>query len=128
MLTFPNGASRSTIAITIFEDLLPERDEELLIALMNPTGGATVAPGDGGTTLVIIEANDNAAGVVSLSPLSRSAVVGEGEQVVLTVERRLGALGEVAVDWEISGPGNVTLEFEVATGSAIFEDVGCVRQ
>ena len=123
MLTFPSGVSRSSIAISILEDNIPERDEDIVIALTNPTGGATVAPGDGGTTLVIIEANDNAAGVVGLAPFSRSAVVGEGETASLVVERRIGSLGVVAVNWEILGPGNVAEEFVSTSGTAMFEDV-----
>ena len=115
--------SRSDIAISVLEDDIPERDEDLLVALVSPTGGATVAPGEGGTTLVIIEANDNAAGVVGLAAFSRSAVVAEGELELLTVERRIGNLGRVAVDWEISGPGDVTQEFVSVSGTALFEEV-----
>ena len=123
MLTFLDGSDRSSIAITILEDDIPERDEDLLIALTNPTGGATVAPDNGGTTLVIIEANDNAAGIVGLAPFSRSAVVAEGQEESLVLERRIGALGVVAVDWEITGPGNVTQEFVAASGTATFTEV-----
>ena len=105
------------------QDNLPERNEDLQVALLNPTGGATVAPGDGGRTLVVIEANDNAAGVVGLAPLSRSAVLGEGESVLLTVQRVVSALGMVAVQWEISGPGDVGTEFVDVNGTAVFEEV-----
>ena len=110
-------------AITILQDNLPERNEDLQVALLNPTGGAMVAPGDGGRTLVVIEANDNAAGIVGLAPLSRSAVLGEGESVLLTVQRVVSALGMVAVQWEISGPGDVGTEFMDVNGTAVFEEV-----
>ena len=123
MLTFAEGESRTTLALTILEDDDPERDEQLNITLQDPTGGATVAPGDGGRTLVIIDANDRAAGVVGLAPFSRSAVVGEGEVVSLVLERAISALGVVAVDWEISGSGNVSQEFMDVFGTAIFDDV-----
>jgi len=123
-LTFADRVIRLSIAITILQDDIPERDEDLLVGLLNPTGGATVAPGNGGTTLIIIGANDNAAGVVGLAPLSRSAVVGEGEVVALSVQRAVGALGVVAVVWNISGPGNVTEEFVNVTGTDVFEEVG----
>ena len=123
VLSFPDGSDRSSIAITILEDDIPERDEDLLIALTNPTGGATVAADNGGTTLVIIEANDNAAGIVGLAPFSRSAVVTEGQVESLVLKRRIGALGVVAVDWEITGPGNVTQEFVGVSGTATFTEV-----
>ena len=123
-MTFADGVSRTSIAITILQDDIPERDEHLLVALLDPTGGATVAPGNGGTTLIIIEANDGAAGVVGLAPSSRSAVVGEGEVVFLSVQRAVSALGVVAVQWSISGPGNVATEFVNVTGTEVFEEVG----
>ena len=123
MLSFPDGASRSTIALSIIGDTIPERDEYIFIQLVDATGGATVAPGDGGTTRIVIEANDNAAGVVGLSPLSRSAVVGEGEQVTLVVQREVGFLGRVVLSWTISGLGDVAQEFVNASGVVVIEDV-----
>lgn len=90
---------------------------------MDATGGATVAPGEGSIARIVIEANDNAAGIVGLSPLSRSAVVSEGEQAVLVVERRTSFLGRVAVSWQISGSDDVTQEFVNASGVVAIEDV-----
>ena len=72
---------------------------------------------------MIIEANDNAAGIVGLAAFSRSVVVTEGEVESVTVERSVGMLGVVEVNWEITGPGNVLEEFANISGTAIFEEV-----
>ena len=129
LLTFSDGEVRSTVAITILADDIPERDETIYVVLSNPVGGATIGPGDEGNTLIIIEANGAAAGVVGFAPLSRSAVVGEDESVGLLVQRSVSALGMVAVDWELStmdgrDPAN---DFVSTFGTAVFNEVNvCV--
>lgn len=129
VLTFSDGEVRSTVAITILADNIPERDETIFVILSNPVGGATVGPGDEGNTLIIIEANGAAAGVVGFDPLSRSAVVGEDESVSLVVQRSVSALGIVAVDWELStvDGGNPASQFVSTSGTAVFNEVNaCV--
>ena len=123
MLTFDEDTSR-TVSLIIFQDDLPERDEDIIISLSNPTGGAVLMREGGDMVTVVIEANDNAAGIVGLVDTARSAIVDEGETVRLALERTVGALGVVDVVWEISGPGDVSLEFLPTTGNATFEDVG----
>ena len=73
---------------------------------------------------MVIGANDNAAGIVGLADNSRSVVAAEGEMVVLTVERSVGNLGVVEVDWEIV---NATREFVMAFGTSSFEDVRTIQ-
>ncbi len=41
-LTFLNGETRKTIVITLIPDTLPESTEQVIVALSNPTGGATL--------------------------------------------------------------------------------------
>lgn len=123
VLTFDDQTSSNVISLILFEDTLPERDEDIVISLSNPTGGAVLASNGESMVTVIIEANDNAAGIVGLAATARSAIVSEGETVSLAVERSVGNLGEVEIDWEISGPGNVTEEFVMSFGTAMFEDV-----
>ena len=120
---FEEGEIQSTIALLILADSVPEIDETLTITLSNPTNGASIAPGDGGMTTVIIDANDAVAGVVSFTPLSRSAVVGEGESVMFNLVRTLSAMGVVEVDWEITGTGNASLEFISTRGTTQFLEV-----
>ena len=123
-LRFADSESRTTVALTILDDNEPEIDETFMVTLTNPTGGARVAPGDEGRTLIIIEANDAAAGVVGLAPLSRSTVVGEGESAILTLVREVSTFGAVEVEWLISGTsGNASLEFVSVSGVARFEEV-----
>ena len=125
VLTFPEGVTRNTISLIIFEDSLPERDEDIFVTLSDPTGGAVLAGNGESTVRVVIEANDNAAGIVGLVDAARSVIVNEGETVDLGLERTVGNLGEVDVDWEISGAGNVSRDFVSTTGTARFQDV-CV--
>lgn len=123
-LRFADGESRTTVALTILDDNEPEIDEMFTVTLTDPTGGAQVATSDEGRTLIIIEANDAAAGVVGLAPLSRSTVVGEGESAVLTLVRSVSTFGAVEVEWLISGTsGNASLEFVSVSGVARFEEV-----
>lgn len=111
------------ISIIIFEDTRPERDEDIVISLSNPTGGAVLAGNGGSSVTVVIEANDNAAGIVGLIDSARSAIVSEGEVVRLELERTVGNLGVVDVVWEISGSGDASREFVSTTGNATFQDV-----
>ncbi len=123
VLTFPDGVSRATVALTILADDIPERDETIQVVLTNPLGGASV--GDRGTTLVIIDANDGAGGVVGFDSLSRSAVIGEGESGGVEVVRAVSSLGVVRVAWQLTtesgdDPSN---EFVSTSGTQIFQDV-----
>lgn len=122
-MTFDEDTTRNTILLIIFEDSLPERDEDITVSLSDPTAGAVLAGSGGSTVNVVIEANDNAAGIVGLIDTARSAIVNEGETVHLGLERTIGNLGEVEVDWVISGTGNVSQEFVPTSGTAIFQDV-----
>lgn len=121
-LVFNDGETRFTIALLILADNLPEIDETLTVSLSNPTGGASIASGEQGRATIIIDANDGVAGVVGLSSLSRSAVVGEGETVMFEVVRRQSAMGLVEVDWQITGT-NAALEFVSIQGTDIFQEV-----
>lgn len=121
-LVFQDGVTSLTIFITILEDRMPERNENVVVQLTRVTGGATIADGDGGRVNVTIMANDRAAGIVGFAPSSRSAVTSEGEQVTLFVYRTISSLGRVRITWEVTGT-NATSEFVNTTGDAVFEEV-----
>ena len=106
-------------------DDIPEIDESVLVSLTSPTGGATIAAGSMSTATVIIDANDGVAGIVGLSPLSRSAVVREGDTVQFEVVRSQSAMGRVEVDWQITGV-NASLEFVSTEGTDAFEEVSYI--
>ena len=124
VLTFSDGGvTRATVALTILADDIPEQDETIQVVLSNPMGGATV--GDRGTTLIIIEANDNAGGVVGFAPLSRSAVIGEGESGSVELVRSVSAFGVVRVSWRLTNESGAdpVAEFVSTSGMATFQEV-----
>ena len=82
VLTFAVGEVSKSILLEILPDDVPERNEIIVLTLVNATMGSTVAEGEGRNVNIIIEANDNAGGVVRMAAESRSAVVQEGELCV----------------------------------------------
>lgn len=123
---FEEGETKMTIALVILADDIPEIDETVVVSLSNPTNGATIASGGGSKATVIIDANDGVAGVGGLTPLSRSAVAGEGERLRFELARTFSAMGQVEIDWTISGTGDPELEFDSIRGTATFMDVSMV--
>jgi len=121
-ITFQDGMDSSIIILSILGDDIPERNEDVIVQLTGVTGGASIAEGDGGRVVITIMANDRAAGVVGFGPSSRSAVVSEGEQVILTAVRTVSSLGRVRITWEVNGP-DVSTEFVNINGSAVFDEV-----
>ena len=77
-LIFLEGETRKSIILEILSDSLPERDETIILTLVNASGGAAVAEDGGQRVAIVIEANDNAAGIVRLALESRAAVLSEG--------------------------------------------------
>lgn len=67
--------------IVITDDAVPEDDESLMIGLVNPEGGSRILPSSD-TVTVVIQANDNVAGIVGFHPASRSVVAREGRYPV----------------------------------------------
>ena len=122
-LTFNDKDNNSeNFFILIKNDDIPEGDEEIIIKLVNPTGGARVAPGLGNNVTVIIQANDGAAGQVGFDDQSRSVVVKEGSRVSLIVNRTQ-SVGRVSVDWHVTGV-NASTDFDVVNGTVMFNEVG----
>ena len=92
VLNFDEDTTQHSISLIIFEDHLPERDEMIIVSLSNPTGGAVLARDGEDTVTVIIEANDNAAGIIGLVDTARSAIVDEGETVRYRSRKNCGEL------------------------------------
>ncbi|XP_038076858.1 adhesion G-protein coupled receptor V1-like isoform X2 [Patiria miniata] len=117
-LNFASGQTRQVINIGIRDDMIPEIDETFSVELYNPTGGSEL--GLNGRVDVRILANDYVAGILKLSTLSY--IVREGEGFNVTVERSSPGLGQVTVDWTISGVnGQVpTQSFQQTNGSLAF--------
>ena len=116
-----NDNSSENYFIIIKNDNIPEGDEEIIIKLVNPTGGARVAEGLGNNVTVIIQANDGVAGQVGFDDQSRSVVVKEGSRVSLLVNRTQ-SVGRVSVDWQVTG-ANASSDFNVISGTVMFNEV-----
>ncbi|XP_068693739.1 adhesion G-protein coupled receptor V1-like isoform X3 [Montipora foliosa] len=114
-----DNASQSDI-VSILGDDIPEPDEDFIIKLVNPTGGARVASGLGNNVTITIRANDGVAGQVGFDEQSRSLVVKEGSQVSLSVNRNLSA-GRVTVDWLVTGV-NASSDFIDVNGTVEFKE------
>jgi G-protein coupled receptor 98 len=121
-LSFKPRERTKSLAISINSDNIPERDETIIVKLVNPTAGASVAQGTGNNVTIIIQANDVVAGYVGFSMLSQVAIVREGEIVYLKVVRTSPAAGMVNVDWLIQGQ-NVTKDFNETYGTVVFKEV-----
>lgn len=119
---FEEGEVMKSIAIIVSPDDIPELDETIIVSLSTPSDGASISPSRSSVS-VMIEANDQVAGLVALAQDSRSAVVGEGDRAEFTVVRTLSALGRVDVNWTITGNTDPTAEFTATTGTAVFMDV-----
>ncbi|XP_015763361.1 PREDICTED: G-protein coupled receptor 98-like [Acropora digitifera] len=119
--TFSNNDNTSeNYFVSIRGDDIPEPNENILIRLVNPTGGARVASGLGSSVTVTIQANDGAAGQVGFDEQSSSLVVQEGSQVALSVNRTL-PVGRVTVDWLVTG-ANASSDFVRINGTVEFNE------
>lgn len=123
VLNFAAGETAKTITVFVNADDIPEADETIRVALSGATQGATVAPDDESTVIIVIEANDDAAGIFGFNEDSRAAVITEGSNISLTVDRRIGQLGEVLIYWNVSGLGDIADDFEFTSGSILFTEV-----
>lgn len=115
-LTFRPGESILQFTIAIFNDDISEIDENFVVDLRMPTGGARI--GQSSSTTMTILTNDNAHGLVGFADNSRSVIISEMETnfvVTLQVERNAGTFGLVIVDWELSG-NHMTGEITPASG------------
>ncbi|XP_062238571.1 adhesion G-protein coupled receptor V1 [Platichthys flesus] len=115
-----DGDLKKTIEIVIRDDIEPEDNESLLIGLVNTEGGSRILPSSDTVTIVIL-ANDNVAGVVGFHPGSRSVIAREGERLSLLVLRTAPALGNVTVDWTVTGP-LVHRTFTQTSGTLFFTE------
>ena len=119
---FEAGVTKATFSISTSDDDIPEGAESLEVSLLDPMGGAVLGGANVTVVTMVIQANDGAAGTVGFAVGSRAAVIMEGENVPLEVERSVGQSGIIRVYWNINGT-NVASEFLSTTGSFVMEDV-----
>ncbi|XP_022110249.1 G-protein coupled receptor 98-like isoform X2 [Acanthaster planci] len=116
-LNFASGESRQVINMGIRDDPIPEMDETFSIELYDPVGGSEL--GVNSRVDVRILANDYVAGILKLSMLSY--IVQEGEEFNVTVERSAPGMGQVTVDWSITGVnGQVATQSFMQTNGSLF--------
>ncbi|XP_055956200.1 adhesion G-protein coupled receptor V1 [Patella vulgata] len=128
-LQFLPNQEYGTFQVTIFDDSVPEEDESLFVRLTSvavsqvaqvdtinnsPTLGSNVST----YAQIIISSNDNANGVIQLSPLNVS--VTEGSQPKINVTRSGGLFGEVTVEFRATeGTAKSKVDYEVLRNEVI---------
>ncbi|KAG7490788.1 G-protein coupled receptor 98 [Solea senegalensis] len=115
-----DGDLKKTIEIVIRDDIEPEDNESLMIGLVNTEGGSRILPSSDTVTIVIL-ANDDVAGIVGFHSASRSVIAREGETQSLLVLRSAPGLGNVTVDWTVTGP-LVHRTFTQTSGTLFFTE------
>lgn len=119
---FKPGNRTENYLLFINDDGIAERDEIIIIQLVDAKDGASITEGTGNNVTVIIQANDVVAGYVGFNRLSQAVVAKEGEMVRLEVVRSSPAAGVVTVDWIIQGQ-NATRDFNETSGIVFFDEV-----
>nr|XP_006812422.1 PREDICTED: G protein coupled receptor 98-like protein isoform X1 [Saccoglossus kowalevskii] len=98
-LEFPIGITTQTFSINIYEDDIPETDEQFTVELYEPIGDIVVygAP----IATVTIEANDDPNGIFSFEPPLLLSAPTEGINVDFMIQRERGMFGVVQVYWQV---------------------------
>ncbi|XP_041376199.1 adhesion G-protein coupled receptor V1-like [Gigantopelta aegis] len=138
-----DGASKGSLPLVILDDSTPEVKEKFLVTLKrvvvdDPAIATSQKPqlGDVVTATVTIASSDSANGmfrIVSNSPSASGDMVLVEEKnqlaVDLVVERTGGTIGEVSVDWAVSGTQGATygLDF-IADGATLTFAAGQSRR
>jgi uncharacterized delta-60 repeat protein len=115
-LSFSDGETVKAFTVPIIDDGLVEGDETVVLALTNPTGGATL--GLSNAVLTIVDDDFYGAFVFSQANYSVSEA---GTNATITVLRTVGMVGTVTVDFATSDGTAVAGNKYIATnGTLIF--------
>jgi hypothetical protein len=116
-LFFGTGVELGSLSIPIGNDDVPEIDEQFIVELFKPTGGATIATPN--VSITILE-NDDARGVVGFSASAVTSVASESNGVAhMLLERQRGTFGSVSVYWEVTS-GDPSGDLQALNGTTIF--------
>lgn len=127
-LTWADGdRGRKTVTIPILDDGEFEVFETIEIALVDPTGGATLHPGHGHAVVMIKDARDDNPGQVgdldesagTLRFLAVDAQGVEGGEATASVQRLGGRLGAVSVSFETADGSATDGDDYVATSGTL---------
>lgn len=118
-VSFGAGQATATVSITVFGDVAAEVDETFFLNLSNPTGGATVADGQGTATIE----NDDAE-PISVAIGDASVAEGDGGQTLASFTvTRSGGSGAFSVSFEtVSDTAVAGSDFEAASGALDFAE------
>ena len=117
ILTFADGVSTGSFSVALIDDEDDEPDETILLALGDPTGGATlVAPSNAVLTL----RDDDGPGAFAFAADAFTAMESNG-WATIDVCRLGGAEGEVAVEYAAAaGTAADGEDFAAAAGTLVF--------
>jgi len=115
-LSFASGQTNKTFTVTLRDDELVEQDELVGLILFSPSPGSVL--GTNVTVPLILVDNDYAPGRISLS--ATNYAVAEGEQALITVDRRGGNVGVLTVNY-------ATVDGTALAGSDYAETTGVLR-
>ncbi len=119
MVTFAPMATVVMVPISIVDDSNPEGDEMFTVTLSSVSTDAVLATPT--VTMVIIQINDNAGGLVSF--LSPGPVVVQEDtpprRGSFTIQRTIGSHGNLVVEWQVlaSDSSLATSDFQMARGN-----------
>src|SRR5262249_20674787 len=117
-IVFGANETNKTVSIPIINDTLDETNETILLALRNPTGGASLGPRS--TAVLTIQDND-AGGAISFS-LAKYSVSETASNAIITVTRSGGSAGAVTVDFAtINGTATAGEDYTDASATLHFE-------
>jgi hypothetical protein len=114
-LTFASGQTSRTFTVPILNDTLDDGNRTVLLALSNPTGGATLGA-QSSATLTITD-NDTG-GTIQFSAATYS-VNETGGSAAITVSRSGGSASNVTVDYATSN-GTATAGLDYSSAASTF--------
>jgi hypothetical protein len=116
-LTFGSGQTSRTFTVPIINDTIDDGNRTVLLALSNPTGGASLGALNGATLTV---SDNDTGGTVQFSAATYSVNESSGSAVI-TVSRSGGSASNVTVDYSTSnGTATAGLDYGSASGTLTF--------
>lgn len=118
-LTFAEGQTTASVQVTVLGDTLPEADETFFLNLLNPTGGATLADGQGQATILN---DDGAPPSVSINDVTVTEG-NSGTTLATFTVTRLGGTGAFSVNYEtVSNTAVAGSDFVATSGTLSFAE------
>jgi hypothetical protein len=116
-LNFGPGVTSRTFTVRVLNDRLDENEEQVNLALGDPTGGIVL----GARSAAVLNIGDNDAGGTLQFNSARTSVGESGLHAVVTVTRIGGSAGGVTVDYA-SGGGSATAgnDYTAVSGTLTF--------